>query len=176
MNNNRSVMMGVFLFLPLLFIQTNVDAQIEEVEKMDTFEPIEVEVVLERWYLDGEFSQEIVKETILSMEDFWAKYDNWQLIDMEEKRVVFRKYVDDISPLLKANGYFGITGDGTLTIFNGKPHPSKIIHTFFQLDMGKLESKRHEELKKGIPIKNKDHYVEVLETFKNYTLEEKEEN
>lgn len=139
-------------------------------------EPLEVQVVLERMYLDGEFSQEIIKETIWSMEDFWSKYDSWQLIDMTEDKVVFREFIDDISPLLKTNGYFGISEDGTLTIFNGRPQTSKIIHTFFQLDVGKLESKKHEELKQGIPIKDKDQYVEVLETFKNYTLEERQEN
>lgn len=175
MRNKRS-----FIFVALIFLimlnQNDVDAKKEDANEKPQFEPLEVEVVLERMYLDGEISQEMVKETIWSMEDFWAKYDEWQLIDMEEYKVVFREYVDDISPLLKANGYFGISNDGTLTIFNGKPNTSKIIHTFFQLDMGKLESKRHEELKEGIPIKNKDRYVEVLETFKNYTLEERQEN
>lgn len=175
MRNKRS-----FIFVALIFLimlnQYDVDAKKEDANEKPQFEPLEVEVVLERMYLDGEISQEMVKETIWSMEDFWAKYDEWQLIDMEEYKVVFREYVDDISPLLKANGYFGISNDGTLTIFNGKPNTSKIIHTFFQLDMGKLESKRHEELKEGIPIKNKDRYVEVLETFKNYTLEERQEN
>lgn len=175
MRNKRS-----FIFVALIFLimlnQYDVDAKKEDANEKPQFEPLEVEVVLERMYLDGEISQEMVKETIWSMEDFWAKYDEWQLIDMEEYKVVFREYVDDISPLLKANGYFGISNDGTLTIFNGKPNTSKIIHTFFQLDMGKLESKRHEELKEGIPIKNKDRYVEVLETFKNYTLEERQVN
>lgn len=151
-------------------------AQIDNEKETGQFEPMEVQVILERMYLDGEFSQEIVMETIWSLEDFWAKYDHWQLIDMEEDKVVFREYVDDISPLLKTNGYFGISSDGTLTIFNGKPQTSKIIHTFFQLDIGRLESTKHEQLKKGIPIKNKDHYVEVLETFKNYTLEERQAN
>ncbi|RTR35476.1 regulator [Robertmurraya yapensis] len=142
-----------------------------DVKETMQFDPIEVQVVLERMYLDGEYSQEIVSETIWSMEDFWAKYEDWELIDMTENKVVFREYVDDISPLLKTNGYFGISSDGTLTIFNGRPQTSKIIHTFFQLDMGKLESKKQEELKKGIRIKNKDRYVEVLETFKHYTLD-----
>lgn len=149
--------------------------EIKEGENLG-FTPLEIQVILERMYLDGESSQEAIKETIWSMEDFWAKYDQWELINMEVDRVVFREYVDDISPLLKANGYFGISNDGTLTIFNGKPHTSKIIHTFFQLDMGRLESKKQEELIEGIPIVNKDRYVEVLETFKQYTLEESQAN
>lgn len=175
MLNKRSI---IYIFFVILFIGLSefdysvpVLAQKNDANETQRFEPIEVQVVLERMYLDGEYSQEIVKETIWSMEDFWAKYEDWEIIDMTENEVVFREYVDDISPLLKTNGYFGISSDGTLTIFNGRPQTSKIIHTFFQLDMGKLESKKQEELKKGIRIKNKDRYVEVLETFKHYTLD-----
>ncbi|WP_434801631.1 BofC C-terminal domain-containing protein [Robertmurraya yapensis (ex Hitch et al 2024)] len=172
MLNKRSIISIIFAILFIGFeYSVPVHGQMNDVKETMEFDPIEVQVVLERMYLDGEYSQEIVIETIWSMEDFWAKYEDWELIDMTENKVVFREYVDDISPLLKTNGYFGISSDGTLTIFNGRPQTSKIIHTFFQLDMGKLESKKQEELKKGIRIKNKDRYVEVLETFKHYTLD-----
>lgn len=139
-------------------------------------EPLRITLVLERMYLDGEVSQELLTETIWSMEEFWAKYDEWQLIDMEEEKMIFRKYMDDISPLLKANGYFGVTDKGVLTIFNGRPNKSKIIQSFFQIDLGRLESKKCEELKQGIPIKTKEQYVEVLETFKTYSKVEKQAN
>ena len=135
-----------------------------------TPQPINITVILERIYLDGELSQEVVQETCWSMENFWAKYDQWQLTDINESTFVFRKHVDDISPLLKANGFFGVTEDGILTIFNGRPGQSRIIQSFFQIDIKKLESKIQEELIQGIPIKSKDHYVEVLETFKPYSL------
>nr|WP_257985198.1 intercompartmental signaling factor BofC [Bacillus sp. T33-2] len=133
---------------------------------------LEVTVILERKYLDGEISEERVAETILSMEDFWAKYDNWTLVNMDEGLVVFRQDVDDISPLLKANGYFGLTNDGLLTIFNGRPEQSNIIQSFFQIDLGKLESVKREELKKGIQIKTKDQYQKVLEAYKPYTKQD----
>lgn len=138
--------------------------------------PLMIKVILEREYLDGEVSQETIEETIWTLEDFWAKYDQWQLVDMDIDYMVFRRKMDDISPLLKANGYFGVTEDGTLTIFNGKPQKTNIIQSFFQIDLGKLESTKCEELKKGIPIVSKDRYVEVLETFKSYTAGEKQEN
>jgi len=132
--------------------------------------PLNITVILERIYLDGEISQEVVQETCWSMENFWAKYDQWQLINNDESTYVFRKPVDDISPLLKANGFFGVTEDGILTIFNGRPGQSRIIQSFFQIDIKKLESRIQEELIQGIPIKSKDHYVEVLETFKPYSV------
>ncbi|WHY33228.1 intercompartmental signaling factor BofC [Cytobacillus firmus] len=138
--------------------------------------PLMIKVILEREYLDGEVSQETIEETIWTLEDFWAKYEQWQLVDMDIDYMVFSRKMDDISPLLKANGYFGVTEDGTLTIFNGKPQKTNIIQSFFQIDLGKLESTKCEELKKGIPIVSKDRYVEVLETFKSYTAGEKQEN
>jgi forespore regulator of the sigma-K checkpoint len=139
-------------------------------------DPLKMNVILERMYVDGEISQEQVTETIWSRAEFWAKYDGWELIDMNEERVVFRMQMDDISPLLKTNGYFGITDEGVLTIFNGKPQKTNIIQSFFQIDLGRLESKKCEELKKGIPIKTKENYVEVLETFKSYSKPEMQAN
>ena len=129
-----------------------------------------VTVILERVYLDGEVSEEIVQETIWSMEDFWAAYEDWQLMDMTEEQIVFQKQMDDISPLLKANGYFGISDNGVLSIFNGKPGQAEIIQSFFQIDVEKLESKRHDDLVKGIPIKSKQEYEEVLEQYKAYSV------
>ncbi|MCA1057908.1 intercompartmental signaling factor BofC [Rossellomorea aquimaris] len=129
-----------------------------------------VTVILERVYLDGEVSEEIVQETIWSMEDFWAAYDDWQLMDMTEEQIVFQKKMDDISPLLKTNGYFGISDKGVLSIFNGKPGQAEIIQSFFQIDVEKLESKRHDDLVKGIPIKSKQEYEEVLEQYKPYSV------
>ncbi|THE15323.1 regulator [Bacillus timonensis] len=132
--------------------------------------PLEVTVILERVYVDGEVSEEILKETILSMEDFWAQYEDWNLVHQDEEQVVFQQRIDDISPLLKTNGYFGLTEDGILSIFNGKPAESdKVIQSFFQIDVEKLESYQHDLLKKGIKIGSKDEYINVIETYKTYT-------
>ncbi|CAH2716240.1 hypothetical protein BACCIP111895_03424 [Neobacillus rhizosphaerae] len=145
-------------------------AQLDSRQTQQKPKPLNITVILERVYLDGEISQEVIHETCWLMENFWAKYDQWQLTDSDESTFVFRKQVDDISPLLKANGFFGITDAGVLTIFNGRPGQSRIIQSFFQIDIKKLESKKQEELTQGIPIKTKDHYVEVLETFKPYSI------
>ena len=133
---------------------------------------VQVELLLRCEYLDGEISEEIIKENIYSYENFWAKYDEWKFMGIGNDKFVFYRKMDDISPLLKANGYFGVTDEGILTIFNGKPYKSHIIHSFFQIDVGKLESRKREELLEGIPIMTKDRYVEVLETFKPFTIEE----
>ncbi len=153
-----------------------VDAAHSDQLNKDEAIPLGVTVILERVYLDGEISEEKVEETVRSMEDLMNRYDEWQFIRMNEETVVFQQYIDDISPLLKANGYFGLTEDGVLTIFNGRPDESKIIQSFFQIDVGKLESRKRLQLKKGIPIKTKDQYEKVIEAFKPYTREMMQKN
>ncbi|WP_456278140.1 BofC C-terminal domain-containing protein [Bacillus sp. AK128] len=167
--------LGLFLFSLTGILITSAEETEEPVPtaKTEAYEvtgPLTVTVILERVYLDGEVSEEVKEETIWSMEDFWAEYSSWQLIDQDEELIVFQKQIDDISPLLKANGYFGLTENGTLTIFNGKPNSDNVIQSFFQIDVSKLESRQHEELKKGIPIHSKDNYVEVLEVFKTFSM------
>jgi forespore regulator of the sigma-K checkpoint len=163
----RLALSGIIIWLMILFTVPSMSfAEAAEVRT----EPLKVEVILKREYLDGEISEEKVIEHIWSMENFWVKYEQWELVDTNDRGLVFKKKLDDISPLLKANGYFGITEDGTLTIFNGKPYQSNIIQSFFQINIDKLESRKQIELKKGIPIKTKDRYVQVLETFKPYYL------
>jgi forespore regulator of the sigma-K checkpoint len=132
---------------------------------------VKMTIILERQYLDGEVSQETKEENVVSMKDIWKKYKDWQLVNMDDQTIVFRKTVNDISPLLKANGYFGITEDGTLSIFEGKPaHSTRIIQSFFQIDVRKLESRQHEQLKKGIRVLSKSQYKDVIETYRHFAL------
>ncbi len=137
-------------------------------EAFEVMGPQTINIVLERIYLDGEKSQERIQETILSMEDFWAHYEGWDLIDQNENELIFRREVEDISPLLKINGYFGITEDGILSIYEGEPNEEKVIQSFFQLDTRKLKSQDHTELIKGIPVQNLKRYEEVLQVFGQY--------
>lgn len=132
-------------------------------------EPLRLKVTLEKVYVDREISQEQLIETAASWEEFWTKYKGWTAVDIGKESIVLRRQVEDISPLLKANGYFGLNGEGVLAIFNGKPPYSQIIQSFFQINVEKLESRKQAELRKGIPIKTKDRYVEVLESFKPYS-------
>ncbi len=128
-----------------------------------------VEVILQRHYLDGEVSEELIEETIWSMEDFWSFYDDWQLVDQNEHQVIFKQEFNDISPLLKMNGYFGLSEEGTLNIYNGKPEDTDdVIQSFFQINTSRLKSHLHDDLIKGIPVSSKDQYLQVLKTYEKY--------
>lgn len=139
--------------------------------KVELKGPITLKVKLIRQYLDGEISQEVIHQEILSMDDFWATYKDWQIIEQSEDKIVFHKLINDISPLLKANGYFGIDGDGIIKIFNGKPEEENVIQSFYQIDIKGLESNVREELQKGIRVRSKDQFEKLLEDLKNYSLE-----
>lgn len=132
---------------------------------------VQMTILLERMYVDGEVSEEIRKETVTSMKDIWEKYKGWQLVDLDDKQIVFQKKVNDISPLLKANGYFGLTEDGTLSIFEGKPNESsRVIQSFFQIDIKKLESRQQKRLQKGIRVVSKARYEGIIETYRPFAL------
>lgn len=139
-------------------------------ESMQENPPYLQKVILQRMYLDGELSEEKLTETVWKMEDFWEKYNEWEIVGQNEEEIVLKKKENDISPLLKANGYLGMKEDGTLSIFIGRPEHAKIIHTFFQIDVGKLEVYRQEELQKGIPILNKDQYKQLIKEYEPYSL------
>lgn len=147
-------------------------SKVTSINTFEAFEPKNVKVILARIYLDGEVSEEIIEETIWSMEDFWAEYEEWDLVDQDDVQVVFQQKVDDISPLLKINGYFGISEEGILNIYDGNPSDDKVIQSFFQINMKELKSQQHQELQKGIPILSRDRYEEVLKTYKKYAKKE----
>ncbi|MDG5786430.1 intercompartmental signaling factor BofC [Evansella sp. AB-P1] len=167
----------IFLFSCILFISFfgvnatfaenfNKDEQIEKLNAQT------VEVILQRHYLDGEISEESVQETIWSMEDFWAFYEEWQLVDQNEERIIFKQDFNDISPLLKMNGYFGLSEDGTLNIYNGNPNENDVIQSFFQVNTSRLKSHLHQELMEGIPVATKDQYLQVLKMCEKYAINE----
>lgn len=168
-----SIFVCVFIFFILPSFSGNGIGigEVQEGYQKNIGDPTDITVILERVYLDGEVSEELIKESITSMKDFLLEYEDWQLVHHDEEQIVFQQRIDDISPLLKTNGYFGITEDGILTIFNGKPNKSKnkVIQSFFQIDVGKLESYQHKLLQKGIKVGTKDEYMNVIETYKTFT-------
>ncbi|TGB04189.1 BofC C-terminal domain-containing protein [Halobacillus salinus] len=128
-------------------------------------EPLELTVVLNQYYLDGVTETTEVNETIWSMMDFWAEYEGWTLESQAVDRVVFSRKVEDISPLTKKQGYFGLTEAGELAVFQGLPSQGKVMESFKPVPVQPLESKRKLELEKGIKIKSYTHFKQVLERY-----------
>lgn len=127
--------------------------------------PMVIEVILRTNYADGVTTEQSIQKTVWSMEDFWSEYSDWQLITQDQGKMVFERRIEDISPAMKENGHFGLTDDGVLTIFEGKPDEQKVIQTFFQIDVGKVESSRLKELAEGIPVKSWYNFEDMLHTL-----------
>ncbi|WP_227937834.1 intercompartmental signaling factor BofC [Alkalihalobacillus deserti] len=162
------VLTGLVVWNTTVIEGSQIEKESRKPETVTVMGPQTIDVILERVYLDGEISQERVQETIWSTEDFWAFYEDWVLIDQNETEMIFRKQIDDISPLLKMNGYFGITEEGILSIYEGEPNKERVIQSFFQLDTTKLKSQQHSDLMRGIPVQDLKHYEEVLQAFGQY--------
>ncbi|WP_407269577.1 BofC C-terminal domain-containing protein [Radiobacillus sp. PE A8.2] len=137
----------------------------EAPEQVKDREPLELAVILQRHYMDGKIEETTHTETIWSMQDFWAYYDGWQLVDQKQGQIVFRQEIADISPYLKEKGYFGLK-NGILTIFNGRPMQEQVIQSFYQIDTSELESYQAEQLQNGIKIDSKEVYEYVLEAYR----------
>ncbi|MCD5323706.1 MULTISPECIES: intercompartmental signaling factor BofC [Pontibacillus] len=138
--------------------------------KVAVQEPLEMEVVLQRVYIDGHVGEERKKETIWAMEDFWARYEGWELVDQQVGHITFRKEVDDLSPFVKEAGYFGLNEGNELILFDGTSDETQVIHSFFQIDVGKLESFQSQELQEGIKIKSKDQYLSLLKKYEYFSI------
>nr|WP_237730360.1 intercompartmental signaling factor BofC [Bacillus halotolerans] len=138
--------------------------------EVEHYEPLLVHVQLEKVYLDGEVSIEHKREKVLSMDDFWADYAGWTLVEHKNGYVLFRKQVDDISPLSKVNGYIGVSDSGVISTFHGRPESdSEPIQSFFQIDLERLESHMQKNLEKGIPFRTKAEFEDVIEHIKTYS-------
>ncbi|WP_242145223.1 MULTISPECIES: BofC C-terminal domain-containing protein [unclassified Bacillus cereus group] len=156
----------VLLVLFCLSYESNVRAAVTTPNVMEK-EP-QVTVLLERMYLDGEVSEEILTEKVANLEQLLQRYKDWQLVDRDDVQIILQKKIDDISPLLKTSGYFGVSDEGILQIFNGVPKNDNAIHSFFQIDMKKLKSYERAKLKRGIRIKSKERFVKTMEKMKQY--------
>lgn len=163
------ILLIVLAFLQVFIFSNKEQVKAEAIFSQDELELQKMTVILQLFYLDGEISEEIVTEELNDMESLWKEYQDWKLVDINTNQVVFKKYIDDISPVLKANGFFGLSEAGALSIYNGKPNGSNIIQSFFQIDIDKLESSKQEELRRGIPIKDKNNFQKVINAFKPYS-------
>ncbi|MGE6629094.1 BofC C-terminal domain-containing protein [Bacillus sp. NPDC077027] len=165
--NIKCLVTGLLLLLGVFILANDVEGK-EHIQK----HPDIITVQLEKVYLDGDVSIERQQATLASKEAFWETYKGWTLVEQREGFALFRKQIDDISPLSKANGYIGLSDGGVISTFHGRPDGwSEPIHLFFQIDTSRLESHVEEQLQNGIPFRTKAEFEHVLEVMKPYRNE-----
>lgn len=83
---------------------------------------------------------------------------------------VLNKQMKDNPPMLKTNGYFGLSKKHILTIYNGNLEDQKAIHSFFQIDVKELESRLEHKLMEGIPLQANSYYEKGIQDMKKFAL------
>lgn len=135
----------------------------------------EVEVVLHRVYLCGEESRLLGKHTTRETMELLKAHREWSASFDRSGRVVMEEAVDDLSPACRKTATIALDEDGNLSLYDGPPRKENVIRTFFQLDVGSLESslskERLKELAKGIRVTDRDEYNSVLSTFSDFAVE-----
>lgn len=130
-----------------------------------------LEVILRRHYVCGEVLEERTLVTATA-ETVRKRYSDWEVVEQTDHRLVLRKEVEDLAPQCKANGFFGITDEGLMTLFYGPPDEGNVIRTFYQLDLERLESSLPKEvarqLREGIRVSSVTEFHSVLSTYAEF--------
>jgi forespore regulator of the sigma-K checkpoint len=134
------------------------------------------EAVVLKTYVCGEERQELGQLQPDGIAKLHAEHPEWTLRLDGDGMVLFTQSVDDMSPACKEKAFFGIDDKGNLSLFDGVPDKDNVIRTFFQLNIGQLESALpHDtvnQLYGGIRVKDMDEYNSILSTFSDYAVEE----
>ena len=131
--------------------------------------PQEVKLTLQKAYICGVEEEEKQTKLVTSKEQIRKNYPDWQIVSTEGNLYTLKKNVQDLAPICKEKGYFGLSKTGVLTLFEGPPQEEKVIQTFFQINTKKLRSSlpphELELLNQGIRIKDLAEYNSILSTY-----------
>lgn len=127
-----------------------------------------ITIILHKVYINGEVIEEIYINQHKTLGQVKKEFKGWKVIEENDDQIVLMKKINDLSPTLKAKGYFGINSNGVLNLYIGVPSGNNIIESFFQIDTNKLEVNKQKQLEKGIKISTKDHYDYLLHYLKEY--------
>ena len=132
-------------------------------------------VVLETRYICGIETEQLGRLTNSQLEVLLLQHPEWEPELKSADLVQVSQQVDDLSPLCKEKAYISVDAVGNLNLYEGRPTKEKVIRTFFQMDVGSLESSLPEgvleQLQQGIRVQDKDEYNSVISTFSDYALD-----
>ncbi|MGO4528872.1 BofC C-terminal domain-containing protein [Paenibacillus sp. 2TAF8] len=139
-------------------------------------EPL-IRVVLQTKYICGVETEQLGRMDIPQLKNLLNQHPEWKAEVTSSDTLHLNQSVDDLSPICKQEAYISIDAAGNLNLYEGKPAEENVIRTFFQLDVGTLESSLPEgvleQLQEGIRIQDKDEYDSVISTFSDFAVDEK---
>lgn len=132
------------------------------------------EVVLHKRFLCGEEYESLGFHSEAAAEQMLRDHPDWQLEGIDGGRLVYVVEVADFSASCRDRAYFGLDGNNSLALFEGKPGEGRIIKTFFQIDVehlaNSLPRETVAELFEGIKVTDYAEYSSVLSTFSDFAL------
>jgi len=166
-------LLGIILY-PMLFSEQEKSS--EELNVKEVNYSIEKRLVLITHYVVGNDTIETKVQDINSLEELNANYPEFQIYKFNEEEIILERSIEDLSPELKEGSYFSLDQDGYLALYHDNKTETRIIETFFRIDIEKMETglpkEPVEQLFKGIPVQDLAEYNSVLSTFSEYSLEE----
>ncbi|WP_458123817.1 BofC C-terminal domain-containing protein [Paenibacillus sp. Z3-2] len=145
-------------------------------EQLDSDPDHLTSVVLETQYICGVETEQLGKMARPQLKMLLVQHPEWVATVGTSDELHLKQRVDDLSLLCRQQAYISIDAVGNLNLYEGKPAEEKVIRTFFQLDVGTLESSLPEgvleQLQQGIRIQDKDEYDSVISTFSDYAVDE----
>ncbi|MBY0023040.1 BofC C-terminal domain-containing protein [Paenibacillus polymyxa] len=109
------------------------------------------------------------------LENLLKQHPDWKGRLNTKGEVWLERRVEDLSESCKERAYMGLSTDGQLTLFEGLPKKEKVIRTFFQLDIGSMETALPEgvykQLQQGIRVQDINEYNSVISTFSDFAVE-----
>ncbi|WP_434749739.1 BofC C-terminal domain-containing protein [Paenibacillus amylolyticus] len=147
------------------------------IEQLETEGSQLIRVVLQTEYICGVESEQLGRMDIPQLKTLLAQHPEWEAKVTSSDTLLLSQSVNDLSPICKQQAYISIDAGGNLNLYEGKPAEENVIRTFFQLDVGTLESSLPEgvleQLQEGIRIQDKDEYDSVISTFSDFAVDER---
>ncbi|MCM3129955.1 BofC C-terminal domain-containing protein [Paenibacillus sp. MER 78] len=142
------------------------------IKKIEDTEQL-TEVALEKSYICGVETISLGIFDTAEMVSIIKQHPDWSG-RLDQNRLILNEQINDLSPECRENAFMGMDPNGNLILYQGEPDEEKVIRTFFQLDVGTMESSLPEgvleQLHKGIRIQDVDEYNSVLSTFSDYAV------
>ncbi len=157
---------------------TRTEQEIETlVNQLNTERTKLIRVVLQTEYICGVETEQLGRMDTAQLKVLLVQHSEWEAKVTSTDTLQLKQRVDDLSPICKHQAYISIDADGNLNLYEGKPAEENVIRTFFQLDVGTLESSLPdgvlEQLQEGIRVQDKDEYDSVISTFSDFAVDEK---
>lgn len=169
------------LTLSIVWVQDNsIDHANSGEEAQEALAPRKWQVIIQKNYVAGPMIEEEQEYSAAEIDQLLATFSHMNMVKRGDDFILFTMQIDDISPIIKENGYFALDHHGMLHLYRGDIRDENIIQTFFQIDMERLETtlplEEYMQLREGIHISSLAEYNRILSTYSEFAVLLQEDN